>query len=274
MTGTLYILATPIGNLDDITIRALKILQEVDLIAAEDTRHSKKLLAHFAVTTPLTSYHEHNEDIKSRELVRQLLDGKNIALITDAGTPTIADPGYRLLVGAIAAGVKIVPIPGPSAVTAALSAAGMPTDRYIFEGFLPPKGGKRRERLESLRSDPRTLVFYEAPHRIAECLTDILSILGDRYLVIARELTKLHEEFLRGKVSELQRVVAEREPRGEMTLIVAGAEEAKTITETELLQQIKQLKAQGLRDKEIATQLAERYRYPKNAIYRLALTLA
>lgn len=273
MAGTLYIIATPIGNLEDITLRALKVLKEVDLIAAEDTRHSKKLLSHFAITTPLTSYHEHNESAKAKELVRRLAAGANLAVISDAGTPTIADPGYRLTVEAIAAGIKVVPIPGPSAVAAVLSAAGLPTDRYVFEGFLPPKGNKRRERLTYFCDEVRTIVCYEVPHRLGECLADILAILGDRELVIAREVSKLHEEFLRGSVSELLTAVTASPLRGEITLVLRGAAAKTPIAEAALLEEIKRLKADGLRDKEIAARLAKQYGQSKNLIYRLALTI-
>src|SRR5512138_111506 len=202
-TGTLYIIATPIGNLEDITYRAVRTLKEVDLIAAEDTRHSRKLLSHFGIGTPLTAYHDHNERLKSDYLLNQLREGRNLALITDAGTPCIADPGYRIVQAAVAAGIRVVPIPGPSAVMAALSAAGLPTDRFAFEGFLPPRQGKRRARLAELVTEERVLIFYEAPHRLSATLADMLAVLGSRQAVVARELTKIHEEFRHGTVSEL-----------------------------------------------------------------------
>ncbi|MGN6716532.1 MAG: 16S rRNA (cytidine(1402)-2'-O)-methyltransferase, partial [Candidatus Binatia bacterium] len=203
MSGSLYIVPTPIGNLEDITFRAVRVLKEVDLIAAEDTRHTQVLLNHYGIRTPVTSYHEHNERSKARELVEQLRGGTTIALLCDAGTPMISDPGYRLMSEAIRAGVQVIPLPGPSAVTAALSAAGFPTDRFGFEGFLPAKKSERRSTLESLREDTRTLIFYEAPHRLKETLADMADIFGEREIAIGREISKVHEEFLRGAIREI-----------------------------------------------------------------------
>ncbi|HXL09667.1 MAG TPA: 16S rRNA (cytidine(1402)-2'-O)-methyltransferase, partial [Candidatus Bathyarchaeia archaeon] len=205
MPGTLYIVATPIGNLEDITLRALRVLKEVDVIAAEDTRHTQILLNHHGIRTPLTSYHEHNERTKAQELVTRLEQGKDIALVSDAGTPAISDPGFRLVVEAIRAAIRIIPVPGASALTAVLSASGLPTDRFIFEGFLPAKKKQRRERLHTLRDETRTLIFYEAPHRLRDALDDVHELLGNRETVLAREVSKVHEEFLRGPISELIR---------------------------------------------------------------------
>jgi 16S rRNA (cytidine1402-2'-O)-methyltransferase len=271
MSGLLYIVATPIGNLEDISLRALRTLKEVDLIAAEDTRHTGVLLDHYAINTRLTSYHEHNEKIKAVELVKRLVSGESVALVSNAGTPGISDPGYRLIRQAIGAGVEIVPIPGASALTAVLSAAGLPTDRFVFEGFLPAKKSGRRERLEKLRAETRTVVAYEAPHRIKEALLDVQEILGDREAVLAREVSKIHEQFLRGRVSELAARIAEQPPRGELTLVIAGAPAGAEPSEEILTAEIRRLKNDGLRIKEIADLLGKKYAYSKREIYRLAL---
>jgi len=271
MAGLLYVVATPIGNLEDITLRALRVLKEVDVIAAEDTRHTQKLLAHYNIRTPLVSYHEHNEKSRARELVNELKSGKTIALVTDAGMPAISDPGYRLIVEAIAAGIRIVPIPGASALSTALAASGLPTDRFVFEGFLSAKQKERRSRLQELSGEARTLVFYEAPHRLLESLGDMRDLLGDREIVIARELTKLHEEFLRGPVSGAIEKFSATEARGEITLLVRGARESTAISAERLKAEIGQLKAQGLRVKEIAEMLGEKYAVAKRDVYRLAI---
>jgi 16S rRNA (cytidine1402-2'-O)-methyltransferase len=271
MVGILYVVATPIGNLEDVTLRALKVLKEVDLIAAEDTRHTQKLLSHYDIRTPLTSYHEHNERTKARPLVERLLQGQNIALVTDAGVPAISDPGYRIIVEAINAGIKVTPIPGPSALTTVLSVSGLPTDRFVFEGFLPAKKKPRRDRLEALRGETRTLVCFEAPHRLLESLRDIHELLGDREVVVAREVSKVYEEFLRGVASELIDKLAGREIRGEVTLVVKGSAGESPISETLLRAEIGKLKGDGMRVKEIAELLGERYGYSKREIYRLAL---
>jgi len=271
MAGLLYVVATPIGNLEDITLRALRVLKEVDVIAAEDTRHTQKLLAHYNIRTPLVSYHEHNEKSRARELVNELKSGKTIALVTDAGMPAISDPGYRLIVEAIAAGIRIVPIPGASALSTALAASGLPTDRFVFEGFLSAKQKERRSRLQELSGEARTLVFYEAPHRLLESLGDMRDLLGDREIVIARELTKLHEEFLRGPVSAAIEKFSATEARGEITLLVRGARESTAISAERLKAEIGQLKAQGLRVKEIAEMLGEKYAVAKRDVYRLAI---
>ncbi|MFM9159731.1 MAG: 16S rRNA (cytidine(1402)-2'-O)-methyltransferase, partial [Dolichospermum sp.] len=221
--GTLYIVATPIGNLEDMTFRAVRILQAVDMIAAEDTRHTGKLLQHFQVRTPQISYYEHNSNSRIPELLEYLQYGKAIALVSDAGMPGISDPGYELIKACIDHNINVVPIPGASAVITALSAAGLPTDRFIFDGFLPAKSQKRKEYLTSLQSESRTLVFYESPHRLRDTLADLGEILGsDRFLVIARELTKLYEEFWRGTIEEAIANYQEKEPQGEYTLLVAG----------------------------------------------------
>jgi len=271
MPGILYIVATPIGNLEDITLRALRVLREVDMIAAEDTRHTQILLRHHDIYTPLTSYHEHNEKTKAQELVTRLVRGKNIALVSDAGTPAISDPGFRLVVQAIRAGVRIIPIPGASALTAVLSATGLPTDRFVFEGFLPAKKSQRRERLQTLRDETRTLIFYEAPHRLKDTLDDIHELLGNREAVLAREVSKIHEEFLRGPVSTLVRALGSGEVRGEVTLIISGSAGESRVNEDLVKAEIRELKGQGLRVKEIAEVLGEKFGYPKKDIYRLVL---
>ena len=222
MSGTLYVVGTPIGNLEDITLRALRVLREVDQIACEDTRHTRKLLDRHGIAKPLVSYHEHNEQARAEELLRDLEAGKNIALVSDAGTPLIADPGYRLVEQARAQGITVSPIPGPSALVSALSASGLPTDSFSFGGFLPAKKTQRRKTLEAMKSYPATLVFYEAPHRILEALEDIAEVLGPRRVTIARELTKIHEEFLTGEAAELRETLAKRPAlKGEITLMIA-----------------------------------------------------
>jgi 16S rRNA (cytidine1402-2'-O)-methyltransferase len=225
---TLYLVATPIGNLEDITLRALRVLRAVDRIACEDTRQTQKLLNHYGITTRTISYHEHNEMTKAAELVVDLEGGARIALVTDAGMPGISDPGFRLISLAIRHHVPVVPIPGASAFLAALVASGLPTDSFRFSGFLPGKRGERRTLLESIRTSPRTQVFYEAPHRVLEALEDIVEVLGpDRHVVIAREVTKIHEEFLRGRTSEvLATLKARSQVKGEITLLIARVEES------------------------------------------------
>ncbi|MGC2449345.1 MAG: 16S rRNA (cytidine(1402)-2'-O)-methyltransferase [Candidatus Sulfotelmatobacter sp.] len=223
----LYLVATPIGNLEDITLRALRVLKEVDVIACEDTRQTQKLLNHFAIATRTTSYHEHNEMTKSAELVKEMQEGASVALVTDAGMPGISDPGYRLITLAIRHHVPVVPVPGASAFLAALVASGLPTDSFRFSGFLPAKRGERRAALEAIKGSPRTQVFYEAPHRIVETLTDVVEVLGEsRHVVIAREVTKLHEEFLRGRAGEVLANLNARETvKGEITLLIGKADE-------------------------------------------------
>src|SRR5450631_605832 len=222
----LYLVGTPIGNLEDITLRALRVLKEVDVIACEDTRQTQKLLNHYAIATRTTSYHEHNEITKSAELMKEMQEGANVALVTDAGMPGISDPGYRLISLAIRHRVPVVPIPGASAFLAALVASGLPTDSFRFSGFLPAKRGERCAALEQIKTSPRTQVFYEAPHRVVESLEDICEVLGEsRHVVIAREVTKLHEEFLRGRAGEvLENLKAREAVKGEITLLIGKAE--------------------------------------------------
>ena len=271
MPGILYIVATPIGNLEDITLRAIRTLKEADVIAAEDTRHTQVLLKHFAINTPLTSFHEHNERAKTAPLVTRLERGESIALVSDAGTPAISDPGYRLVVAAIGAGIRVIPIAGPSALIAALSAAGLPTDGFDFRGFLPARKQERRSKLQELRDGRYTMVFYETPHRLQESLDDVREILGDRRMVLAREVTKLHEEFLRGRINEVIGEVSRREIRGEMTLVIEGCSDSNAASEEALIDEIDKLKGEGMRIKEIAEIIGEKYGYSKKEIYRLAL---
>jgi 16S rRNA (cytidine1402-2'-O)-methyltransferase len=228
--GTLYIVSTPIGNMEDITLRALRILKEVDLIAAEDTRRTGLLLKHFGIQASLTSYFEGNELKKREFILAKLKEGKNVALVSDAGTPGISDPGFRLVQLAIQNQIPIVPVPGPSAVITALSVSGLPTDAFLFKGFLPHKSKKRKDLLKELEEVRETLIFYESPHRILETLSDILEILGDREIVLTRELTKVYEEIIRGKVSEILNQVGERTLKGEITLVISGKTRKFTAT--------------------------------------------
>jgi 16S rRNA (cytidine1402-2'-O)-methyltransferase len=220
--GSLYIVSTPIGNREDITLRALRILKEVDLIAAEDTRHTLLLLRHFGIQAPLTSYFEGNELKKKEFILSKLKQGHRVALVSDAGTPGISDPGFRLIQTAIENQIPIIPIPGPSAVITALSVSGLPTDAFLFKGFLPHKSKKKKDFLQQLEWIRETLIFYESPHRLSETLNDIFDILGDREMVLTRELTKVYEEVIRGKVSEIQTQIGERKLKGEITLVISG----------------------------------------------------
>ena len=273
MSGVLYIVATPIGNLEDLSLRALRILKEVDLIAAEDTRHTRILLSHYDIRTPLSSYHEHNEKAQAPRLVERLQRGENIALVSDAGTPAISDPGFRLVVEALRADVRIIPLPGPSALATVLSASGLPTDRFVFEGFLPPKKQERETKLQALRYESRTLVFYEAPHRLKESLAAMQRILGDREIVIAREVSKVHEEFLRGSMEQVISQLAEREVKGEITLVVRGSRGQGQVSEEDLRAQIRRMADEGIGVKQISELLGEHYQLAKRHVYRLALTI-
>jgi 16S rRNA (cytidine1402-2'-O)-methyltransferase len=273
MAGVLYVVATPIGNLEDITLRALRVLKEVNRIAAEDTRHTQTLLNHYGITTPLTSYHEHNERSKVRSLIERLARGENIALVSDAGTPAISDPGYRLVGAAIREKLSVVPIPGASAALAVLSASGLPSDRFAFEGFLPAAKQERKNKLQALKGETRTMIFYEAPHRLKESLEDLLQIFGDREISIGREMTKLHEEFLRGAVSAVLLQLAERDVKGELTLIVHGATVEFEIAEDQLKAEIGRLIAAGNGAKEISELIGGRYGLAKREVYRRVLEI-
>jgi 16S rRNA (cytidine1402-2'-O)-methyltransferase len=219
--GKLYLVATPIGNLEDVTLRALRLLKEVDLIACEDTRHTAKLLNHFGIATQCESHHEHNEVRHTQRLIALLRDGKNVALVSDAGTPLLSDPGYSLVAAAREAGIEVVPVPGPCAAIMGLTASGLPTDSFYFAGFLPPKPGARRKRLQEISAIPGTMIFYEAPHRVLAALEDMIAILGDRRACLAREITKIHEEWVQGTLSIIRDAMRDRpQVRGEITLIV------------------------------------------------------
>jgi len=275
VSGTLSIVATPIGNLEDITQRALRVLREADLIACEDTRHTRKLLNHFAITTATISYHEHNEKERAEELCEALESGKNIALVSDAGTPLISDPGFRIVQAAVDRGISVVPIPGASAVITALSVSGLPTDQFLFAGFLPARTGARRAKLNELRTVAGTLVFYEAPHRIKATLQEALEVLGNREAVIAREVTKLHEEFARGSLSQLiERLSSSEAPRGEMVLIISGqAAELPSPSTTDanvrLVERIEQLEGEGMDQKSALKQAAKELGVKRADAYRM-----
>lgn len=269
MPGTLYLVATPIGNLEDLTLRALRILKEVDLVAAEDTRHSRKLFAHFGINTPLTAYHEHNEARKTAELLEVLAGGRSLALISDAGTPAIADPGYRLVRACREAGIPVAAVPGPAAVTAALSVAGLPTDRFAFEGFLPARAGARRDRLAALHGEERTLVFYEAPHRLAASLRDVAEVFGAaREIAVIRELTKLHEEVVRGAAGEvLEHFGGGSKVRGEIVLLIApGVKEAPVRPLADVLRE--RLAAGDRPARQVVKEVAREFGLPGSEVYR------
>jgi 16S rRNA (cytidine1402-2'-O)-methyltransferase len=226
--GTLYIVATPIGNLDDMTLRAVRTLKEVDLIACEDTRHTRRLLDHFGIDRPTVSYHEHNETARAADLVARLEAGTNIALVSDAGTPLISDPGYRVVAAASAAGITVTPVPGASAILSAIVASGLPTDSFYYGGFLPPKSGQRRRAIAAADGLDCTLIFYEAPHRILGTLADLAELMPERTIVVAREMTKLHEEYLRGTPSSIAATLSARPAiKGEVTVVIGKAPKAR-----------------------------------------------
>lgn len=260
--GCLYLVATPIGNLEDITLRALRVLKEADLIACEDTRQTRKLLQHYGIAKELTSYHAHNELTRAPELIIQLEQGARVALVSDAGTPIVSDPGHRLVVLCLRHHIPVVPIPGPSAFVAALTASGLPTEEFLFVGFLPSRAGARRKKIEELRTEPRTLVLYEAPHRLEEALSDAAEILGPRAAVIAREVTKIHEEFLRGTLAELRDAARARTPRGEITLLIGPAAEGEphAVPAVSLKARVAQLEVEAGMDRKAALKQAARER--------------
>jgi len=273
--GTLYVVGTPIGNLEDMTFRAVRILQTVDTIAAEDTRHTGKLLQHFQIKTNQISYHQHNRQQRLPELLNRLTTGKTIALVTDAGMPSISDPGYELVQGAIEAGITVIPIPGATAGITALSASGLPTDRFVFEGFLPASGQERQQRLEVLAAESRTLIFYESPYRLQQTLEDFANIFSpSRQIVLARELTKLHEQFWRGTIEDAIAYYTDHEPKGEFTLILAGAPaETPVLSEVALKAELSQLINQGLSRSQAARQLSHLTNLPRRHLYQMALSL-
>ena len=278
--GILYICGTPIGNLEDITIRALRILKEVKLIAAEDTRHTRKLLIPYQINTKVTSYHEYNKFKKAPYLVEILKNGQDIALVSDAGMPGISDPGYVLINLALNNNIKIIPIPGVSALITALVVSGLPTDKFVFEGFLPRKIKERKRYFKRLKNEERTIIFYETPHRLKRALKDMLEILGDRKIVIARELTKKYEEIIRGKLNLVLSEMNTKEIKGEITLIVQGGIKEKGNDTIDFLKDeyimekyLSKLKYQGYSNKDIIKIAQEKLNVPKNQIYKKLLEI-
>lgn len=271
----LYVVATPIGNLEDITLRAVKTLIGVDLIAAEDTRHTARLLAHYGIRTPLISCHEHNEAQRTPELIEKIRSGAAVALVSDAGTPSVSDPGYRLVRVAVEQGLKVIPIPGVSAAVTALCASGLPTDAFAFLGFAPRKKGQRRELLQSLAAEPRTLVFYESPRRVAALVAELLAVMGDRPAVLGREMTKLHEEFIRGSLAQIEATLTARpEVKGECTVLVGGATATDPVSDAELADALRAALARpGAHLSSLAKTFARRYHLPRKAVYAMALEI-
>ena len=275
-SGILYIVGTPIGNLEDITLRALKVLKEVDLIACEDTRRTRKLLSRYDIHTPLTSYFEHNKITKASFLIKRLKEGKNIALVSDAGMPGISDPGYFIIQRALKENISFLPIPGPTAFVSSLVISGLPTDSFVFEGFLPSKKKARCDKLEELKSERRTIILYEAPHRLLSTLKDVLEILGDREISLTRELTKKFEETFRGRISEAIEKFAK--PRGEFTIVLKGAQEEEILKEKwrdlSILEHLKLvMKEESLSKKEATKRVAQLRGIPKREVYQQSLLL-
>ena len=269
MVGTLFIIGTPIGNLEDLSFRAVRVLREADRIACEDTRHTRRLLDHYGIDRPLVSYHEHNEKERTAELLRELEEGRTIALVSDAGTPLIADPGYRIVHAARERGIPVSPIPGASAIMAALSAGGLATDAFLFAGFLPAKAGARRRALETWQSLEATLVFYEAPHRVVESLRAIAEVAGGRRVVVARELTKIHEEFLEGTAASIADTLETRPAiKGEFTILVARAEAAPPSDPADIAAEVAALVAGGTPRMDALKAVARRYGLSKREVYR------
>jgi len=273
--GTLYVVGTPIGNLEDITLRALRILNAVDLVASEDTRHTGKLLTHHGIRTRQISLHEHNEAERSRELICRLQQGARVALVSDAGTPLVSDPGYRLVTAAAAAGIRTVPVPGPSSLTAALSVSGLPTDTFRFVGFLPRKKDKRSEHLSRLAAQDGTLIFFESPRRIETLLVETAAVLGDRPAVLCREMTKRHEEYLRGRLTQIRAALATREQvKGECTLLIGGRPLEPRVSEARLTAEIRRrLTSTDAKIGEISREIARELGVARNTVYRKALQI-
>ncbi len=272
MKGILYIVSTPIGNLEDITLRALRTLREVDVIAAEDTRHSLKLLSHYGISRPLISYWGEKERVKAEETVRRLNEGQSVALISDAGTPGISDPGAVLIRRAIEEGIAVVPVPGPSAFIAALSLSGFSTESFLFSGFMPPRPAQRGKLLRDLSLEKRTLVFYEAPHRIISTLEDMTAILGQRNAVLVREITKLHEEVIRGTIPDILVRMETARIAGEYVIVVEGRPEGSVSSPDDALAEIRSLMKKGLGRKEAVRRVAEEYGMSRKALYDLSLS--
>lgn len=272
-SGKLYVCATPIGNLEDVTLRVLRTLKEVDLIAAEDTRRTRKLLSHYDIKAKLISFHKFSQPEKKIQIVDEILSGKKVALVSDAGLPGISDPGHDLIQVCIENSVDIEVLPGPSALLSALVISGLPTDRFLFVGFAPRTVARRKKFLGELVDEAGTLVFFEAPHRIKKLLVDLLEVLGDRQIAIVRELTKIHEEVLRGRVSEMVEVFREREPRGEFVVIVEGKKERSipTFQDQEIVEKVKEMEDRGMSTRKAIEQVAMRYNISKNRVYDLVV---
>ena len=272
MAGSLYLVATPIGNLEDITLRALRVLrEEVTVVACEDTRQTRKLLEHFQIQKPLISCHEHNEESRATEIIQILERGESVAIVSDAGTPLISDPGYRVVTAALEKSLQVIPVPGASAIMAALAASGLSTNEFRFVGFLPYKTLARRRMLASIAGETATIVAYESPHRIGEALKDMAEILGDRPLVLARELTKVHEEFLRGSASQIRERLGERDAiKGEITLVISHAEVHPESGDPSA--EVTKLQEAGMERMEAIKTIAKRMRLPKRQVYQLAAT--
>jgi len=268
--GTLYIVSTPIGNLDDITLRALKVLKDVDVIAAEDTRHSRKLLTHFGISKRLISYWGEKEKAKSEEVLRLLHEGKDVALVSDSGTPGISDPGEVLIKKAIESSISLVPVPGPSAVITAIVVSGLSTKEFVFLGFVPPKKGERKRFLEKAAVEKRTAVFYESPHRLLDCLDDLNEIIPDRNMAVCHEMTKLHESVARGTVCDVLESMVEAKIAGEYVLVIEGAPEEKVSIEKALIE-LKEMMGEGAGRNEAAKAIASKYGLSKKELYDLSL---
>ncbi|KXS45835.1 MULTISPECIES: 16S rRNA (cytidine(1402)-2'-O)-methyltransferase [unclassified Candidatus Frackibacter] len=277
--GNLYICGTPIGNLEDISLRTLRILKEVDYIAAEDTRRTQNLLNHYEIDTPLVSYHEHNEEEMSEKIIERLKSGEEIALVSDAGMPGISDPGYKLTSLADKEDIRVIPVPGPTAMTAALVASGLPTDKFVFEGFLPRKGKQRKDRLKELSAETRTIVFYESPYRLKDSLQNMLDILGDRKIAVWREITKKFEEKIAGKISEVLSHFETKNPKGEITIVLDGVNLKKfkqkdaAWKELSILEHVELLMDKGVTKKEAIKLVAKERDLPKSEVYEEAIAI-
>ena len=275
MVGKLFVVSTPIGNLEDITLRAVNVLKDCDVIACEDTRTTKKLLARYGIETAVTSYHEHNEVEKSPKLLEKLKEGKDIALVSDAGTPSVSDPGWRLVNLSIENSIKVIPIPGPSAVLSALVVSGLPVDSFLFLGFFPKTAGKKKELLKDVEHDPYTLVFYESAKRLSGSLSVLLEILGDRNICVAREMTKLYEEVIRGSVSEVISILSKRVSiKGEVTVVIEGSRGGRREISTEEAQKtLRAMKERGVALSDAVRAVCESSGASKNSVYRMALEI-
>jgi len=272
MPGTLFIVSTPIGNLEDMTLRAIRVLKEADIIAAEDTRHSRKLLTHFGIGTPMMSYWGEKEKVKAEEVMAHLMKGETVALISDAGTPGISDPGAVLIRRAIEDGVEIVPVPGPSALAAAVTISGLPTEQFVFIGFMPNKRSQRRKALEELASEPRTMVFYESPHRIFDTLVDIEEVFGSgRRAAVAKEITKLHERVLRGTLETILDAMETETIAGEYVIVVDGAPEDEAMTEDDAMERMRELVAGGASRKDASRMVADESGLSRKMLYNRSL---